>query len=659
LFIKLRLYLKFLHASYENEVIMSEIIRKLGVLIVFIAVIALGACSEDNNNSVSHLPDCNNLGAIGPASRTVAVNTLVQLEIDVVPSSADYSVSWSLESPNGSSATLDAPHSETATNSFTPDIPGEYRVSRTVEFFDCGELNHTATITAVEGPVADASATKIFWNVGSTVTLDGSASSANVATWTWTVVSRSNQLAGVATPPNGSGETFTFTLDEPNIIEYELVVSDGSLADTTRVTVRSNSPSVSALTPNVGSIGDRVVIDGANFSPTASYLHNKVTFNGVVAAFVSGTSASVNQLEVYVPANATSGPVLVEVPGTGDAGGGRHFEITAAGAWELVHDGGNNLFYGVHVVDSNIATAVGDVIVRTENGGQDWITQTAPGGTLTLQDVHFVDANTGYAVGKGSLTGGLVLRTTNGGQQWDEVNGALNEVAVSSLMGVSVIDANTATVVGINFGSTTSRIFRTTDGGTSWNDQTTDPDIPTSASLLDVHFLNANLGFVVGRNELLITKDPLILRTTDGGGDWTLAAVPPALTFTTLYAVHFADASNGWAVGRGSRDGVTNNAIILHTADGGFSWAEQGEGQIGGTNTLLLDVFFTDIMTGWIVSPGPPNPMVFRTEDGGVTWIQEFDVLGSIVGGEGIGFGGNPVVGYLLTSNPGLIWRRQ
>jgi photosystem II stability/assembly factor-like uncharacterized protein len=642
----------------RKVVIMSSTIRSLGALIVFALVIALGACSQDEFTNIVP-PDCSGLGALGPVSSTVPVNTLVLLEVEVihpVPQQVTVSsVSWSLGRPVGSSATLDVPGNIrlSYTNSFTPDVPGEYTVTRSVEFNGCGEFIDSATITAVEGPVADASATQIRWDVGETVTLDGSASSANTETWTWTVVSRSNQIAGVDTPPNGSGEFFTFVLDEPNIIEYELTVSAGSVTDTDRVTVRSNPPTISDITPRSGAIGDRVVIDGANFSPTASHLHNKVTFNGVEASFVSG-SASVNQLEVYVPANATSGPVLVEVRGTGDVTSGPNFEVITTGAWEMVHDGGNNLLNGVHVVDSDIATAVGDVIVRTVNGGQDWVTQTTSAGTMTLQDVHFVDANTGYAVGMGSLTGGLVLRTTNGGQQWDIVNGTLNEAAVSGHMGVSVIDANTATVVGNLIGSTVPRIFRTTDGGATWNDQTTDPDVPASASLLDVHFVDADLGFVVGQDKISATKGPLILRTTNGGGDWIRANFV-SLTFTTLYAVHFADASNGWAVGRGSRDGVSNSSIILHTVNGGITWTEQGQNQVGDTNTLLLDVFFTDDVTGWVVAEN----LVYRTDDGGTTWIQEFDVLGNIVGGQGLGFGGVPEVGYLVASNPGLIWRRR
>jgi photosystem II stability/assembly factor-like uncharacterized protein len=642
-------------------VIMSNSIRRLGAVILSITVVMMGACTQEDPINIVPV-DCSGLGALGPASRAVPVNTLVQLEIEVIqtPNIAIRSVSWRLERPLGSSATLaNFDREMSLTNSFTPDLVGDYRVSRSVGFTggpdnDCGEFEHTATITAVEGPVADASATQTYWDVGATVTLDGSASSANVETWDWNVVSRSNQIAGVAIPPDGSGETFTFVLTEPNIIEYRLVVSAGSVTDGDWVTVRSKEPSISDVTPRSGAVGDRVVIDGANFSPTASNLHNKVTFNGVEASFVSGSSASVNQLEVYVPDFATSGPVVVEVLGTGERAHGPNFEVMTPGAWEPVL-GRGQILNAVHVVDSDIATAVGDIIVRTVNGGQDWTTQTASGGVLTLQDVHFVDANTGYAAGIGSATGGLVLRTTNGGQQWDMVNGFNNEASVSGHMGVSVFDANTATVVGNLIGSSAPRIFRTTDGGTSWNDQTADPDVPAGALLLDVHFVNANVGFVVGRDQIDASHSPLILRTTDGGGDWTRANVPSSLTFTSLYAVHFADANSGWAVGRGSRDGVTNAAIILRTVNGGGGWTEQGQGQVGSAVTLLLGVSFPDDMTGWVVSEG----LVYSTVDAGATWIQEFDTMRNIIGGEGVGFGGTPRVGYLVASNPGRIWRRR
>jgi hypothetical protein len=69
----------------------------------------------------------------------------------------------------------------------------------------------------------------------------------------------------------------------------------------------------------------------------------------------------------------------------------------------------------VSFTDANNGTAVGasGTIVRTTNGGTNWITQTS-GTTSILYGVSFIDANTGTAVG----TSGTILRTTNGGTNW-------------------------------------------------------------------------------------------------------------------------------------------------------------------------------------------------------------------------------------------------
>ncbi len=49
-------------------------------------------------------------------------------------------------------------------------------------------------------------------------------------------------------------------------------------------------------------------------------------------------------------------------------------------------------------------------ILKTTNGGDVWFVQ-ASGTTYALVSVHFVNSQTGYAVG----AGGIILKTTNGG----------------------------------------------------------------------------------------------------------------------------------------------------------------------------------------------------------------------------------------------------
>jgi uncharacterized repeat protein (TIGR03803 family) len=78
------------------------------------------------------------------------------------------------------------------------------------------------------------------------------------------------------------------------------------------------------LVPSTGSIGDHIVINGANFSPVAS--DDQVSFNGAAAAVVA---ASETQLTVVVPSLASSGNVTVTVGG--NQSNGVLFEFLSVG----------------------------------------------------------------------------------------------------------------------------------------------------------------------------------------------------------------------------------------------------------------------------------------------------------------------------------------
>jgi photosystem II stability/assembly factor-like uncharacterized protein len=80
----------------------------------------------------------------------------------------------------------------------------------------------------------------------------------------------------------------------------------------------------------------------------------------------------------------------------------------------------------------------------------------------------------------------------------------------------------------------------------------------------------------------------------------------------TLTAVSFADARNGWAVGHGG--------VILHTADGGETWALQR--QDVAVDQPLLTVYFRDAQHGWA---GGLWSLLLSTQDGGQTW-QKVDL---------------------------------
>jgi photosystem II stability/assembly factor-like uncharacterized protein len=170
-------------------------------------------------------------------------------------------------------------------------------------------------------------------------------------------------------------------------------------------------------------------------------------------------------------------------------------------------------FRGVHFVDANTGTAVGDYgeILRTTDGGNHWITQTS-GTVQHLHDVYFTDVNTGTAVGYA----GKILRTTNGGNNWT----LQSSDTTCEYEGVCFTDGNTGTVVGSIWNGTYVEgiVLRTVDGGLHWTRQLATNDY-IHCYLNDVCFIDANTGTVVGRGEKKTngTYGGIIIRTSDAG----------------------------------------------------------------------------------------------------------------------------------------------
>jgi photosystem II stability/assembly factor-like uncharacterized protein len=98
-----------------------------------------------------------------------------------------------------------------------------------------------------------------------------------------------------------------------------------------------------------------------------------------------------------------------------------------------------------------------------------------------------------------------------------------------------------------------------------------------------------------------------IVLSDDDGAKWRQANMVP--TTVTLTAVHFADDKTGWAVG--------HDTVIIKTTDGGENWTKQYGG--GESDNALLSVYFKDGSHGWAV--GAFNYTV-ETTDAGQTWTE-------------------------------------
>lgn len=330
------------------------------------------------------------------------------------------------------------------------------------------------------------------------------------------------------------------------------------------------------------------------------------------------------------------------------AGGGTIYKSTDGGdTWKEKPDGVDASLKAVHFIDANTGWAVGSkrTIIKTIDGGETWESQFSTTQTGSLDNVWFIDAQTGMAAGWDPE--GRLFRTTDGGQTWSPVN-----FPSAWIKGMHFINATEGWAVGIRattisasvdpFGNASYSIFgkqatvwKTTDGGETWEETV----FTSEVWLNGVYFEDENTGWAAGEGGTLIHTDNggqtwtqqvnpfgdqhdlyaiqgagestnwsagdngIVLQTTNDGALWNIKS--GSGTLNHLYDVTFIDATTGWAVGNGS---------IIHTDDGGMTWyTQKGSGRLHG-------VHFIDGNTGWAVGSWSD---IFYTTDGGSNWIEQ------------------------------------
>ena len=199
----------------------------------------------------------------------------------------------------------------------------------------------------------------------------------------------------------------------------------------------------------------------------------------------------------------------------------------------------------------------------------DWTPQTT-GITETLNDVFFVDSQTGWAVGNN----GTILNTTNGGQTWS----AQTSSATQGIRAVFFIDANTGWAVG---GATSRTMIKTTDGGTTWLDLPANSI--TSNQMFDIAFFDANIGWV--------TTYDSIFRTIDGGNTWVKEIYANTVNFPRNRAISVTSDTTAYVggsrqTGVGSRDA---DVFYRNLSNSPINW------DISGINTYVNDDEFYSI----------------------------------------------------------------
>ncbi len=348
-------------------------------------------------------------------------------------------------------------------------------------------------------------------------------------------------------------------------------------------------------------------------------------------------------------------------------GGGRIYRSTDAGlTWTDVGAGFGAFPQIIAFDDSSVILNAQNAYKRSTDAGLTWTSHPVPSGNLYR--IFIKDGHEAY----GATGNGNIVHTTDAFLTWERIykDTHIGLSDIQALSDGSIVAAGTDYIIRSDDGaswdvvtsgntqevydlemfdaqrglaiSRSGFVLRTTDGGNQWT-----PSLPSYEQgygwnyCKDLFILDENIAFVSGADG----PGPII-KTIDGGETWQPLAYP---TTTQVESIWFVDEMHGW-IGRGYTTGW-----IYRTSDGGDTWEEVWPQSYGG----IWDIQFHDLSLGWALRGGS---YILRTTDGGDTWSEhELPGIGNYVKFEfvdqNVGYAAGPYGQIAKTTNGGVNWQ--
>lgn len=171
-------------------------------------------------------------------------------------------------------------------------------------------------------------------------------------------------------------------------------------------------------------------------------------------------------------------------------------------------------------VDKNTGYAIANSgkIVKTSDGGNNWVDISIPNSELFFKKIQFTDANNGFIIGQDNI-GCYLIKTANAGHSWSVIN--LNIAPEKSMNGMYFINKQNGFITGDKF------FIKTIDSGLTWTNVLNEE---IKFTFNDINFQNTQTGIVT-------TNIGRIYKTTNSGDSWKFIEVTDNLVLQEVYFV--------------------------------------------------------------------------------------------------------------------------
>ncbi len=315
--------------------------------------------------------------------------------------------------------------------------------------------------------------------------------------------------------------------------------------------------------------------------------------------------------------------------------------------WTSINSGTKASLYKLQFVTENVGYIIGgygDIIIKTENGGNNWFPLDVKNPDYPyISNLFFITENKGFVIGGE----GKIFRTSDGGRTWD-----FQKKGYEDLHSVFFVNETTGFITG-----SYNTFYKTIDFGENWIliDM---PDIGWGSQFGDICFTNELTGYI-------LCSDGELLKTVDAGNTWTQIN-----KISTDYAtdMYFVDESVGYIIGNWF------GGDIHKTQDAGVTWQEIDYETTYNLSSLSAISFNSNGDKGCIVgdaagygSTSESGRIVLCSDNNGNAWQntnfingnENFKEIAFFDDGVGYVFGGDyysDVIGF-KTFDGGITWQ--